>query len=119
MCFILQDIIGPRFRLSVPEIKEPLPPPKTCPIQFSDTDKTTVPCILFTGVLSVVIHALIWLKRYKENKEDVYFLFRCPSYPMIRSDFYNEVNTLIPDITQLPVKVLVNEVMNSFDYFSQ
>lgn len=38
---------------------------------------------------------------------------------MIRSDFYNEVNTLIPDITQLPVKVLVNEVMNSFDYFSQ
>ena len=37
---------------------------------------------------------------------------------MIRSDFYNEVNTLIPNITQLPVKVLV-EVMNSFDYFSQ
>ena len=32
---------------------------------------------------------------------------------MIRSDFYNEVKTLIPDITQLPVKVLVNEMMNS------
>lgn len=55
----IKDIIGPRFRLSVPKIKEPLPPPKTCPVQFSDAEKTTVPCILFTGVLSVVIHALI------------------------------------------------------------
>ena len=36
---------------------------------------------------------------------------------MIRSDFYNEIKTLIQNITQLPVNVLINEMMNSSNYF--
>ena len=39
---------------------------------------------------------------------------------MIRNNFtkcYNKVKTLIPNITQLPVNVFTNELMNSSDYF--
>ena len=34
--------------------------------------------------------------------DEVHFLFRCPTYPIIRNNFYNKVKTLIPNITQLP-----------------
>ena len=36
---------------------------------------------------------------------------------MIRNNFYNKVKMLIPNITQLPVNVLINELMNSSNYF--
>ena len=36
---------------------------------------------------------------------------------LIRNSFYNKVKTLIPNITQLPVNVLTNELMNSSNYF--
>ena len=36
---------------------------------------------------------------------------------MIRNNFYNKVKTLIPNITQLPVNVLVNILMNSSNYY--
>ena len=49
------------------------------------------------------------------KEEDVYFLFRCITYPMIRNDFYNKIKTLIPNITQLTVNDLINELMNSYD----
>ena len=50
-------------------------------------------------------------------KDKVHFLFRCPTYSMIRNNFYNKVKTLIPNITLLPVNVLINELMNSSNYF--
>ena len=49
--------------------------------------------------------------------DEVHFLFRCPTYSMIRNNFYNKIKTLIPNITQLPVNVLINELMNSSNYF--
>ena len=36
VCLILQDILGPKFRVPIPKITKPLPPEKTCPIK-SDT----------------------------------------------------------------------------------
>ena len=71
--------------------------------------------------------------RYKQTKKDnrhcpfcgsypiedvVLFLFRCPIYSMIRNNFYNKIKTLITNTTQLPVNVLINELMNSSNYFS-
>ena len=49
--------------------------------------------------------------------DEVHFLFRCPTYSMITNSFYNKVKTLIPNITQLPENVLINEPMNSSNYF--
>ena len=34
-------------------------------------------------------------------------------YCMIRNMFYYKVKTLIPDITELPINGLINELMNS------
>ena len=48
-------------------------------------------------------------------EDDVHFLFQCPTYSMIRNKF--KVKTLIPDITQLPINGLINELMNSSYYF--
>ena len=36
---------------------------------------------------------------------------------MIRNKFYSKVKTLIPNITQLPINILINELMNSSNYF--
>ena len=51
-------------------------------------------------------------------EDEVYFLFQCPTYSMIRNKFYYKVKTLIPNITQLPINVLINELMNISNYFS-
>ena len=32
-------------------------------------------------------------------EDEVQFLFRCPTYSMIRNNFYNKIKTLIPNIT--------------------
>ena len=50
-------------------------------------------------------------------EKDVHFLFRCSAYRMIRNNFYNKIKTLIPNITQLPVNNLINELMNFSHYF--
>ena len=50
-------------------------------------------------------------------EDEVHFLFQCPTYSMIRNIFYHKVKTLIPNITQLPIDGLINELMNSFNYF--
>ena len=47
-------------------------------------------------------------------EDEVHFLFQCPTYSMIRNEFYYKVKTLIPNITQLPINGLINELMNSF-----
>ena len=46
-------------------------------------------------------------------EDEVHFLFQCHTYSMIRNKFYNKVKTLIPNITQLPISGLINELMNS------
>ena len=35
---------------------------------------------------------------------------------MIRNKFYYKVKTLIPNITELPINGLINELMNSSNY---
>ena len=50
-------------------------------------------------------------------KHEVHFLFQCPTYSKIRNKFYYKVKTLIPNITQLPINGLINELMNSSNYF--
>ena len=51
------------------------------------------------------------------TEDEVHFLFRCPTYSMVRNNFYNKIKTLIPNITQLPVNVSINEPMDSSNYF--
>ena len=41
----------------------------------------------------------------------------CPTYSTIRNKLYYKVKTLIPNITQSPINVLINELMNSSNYF--
>ena len=36
---------------------------------------------------------------------------------MISNNFYSEVKILIPNITQLPVNVFINELMNTANYY--
>ena len=50
-------------------------------------------------------------------EDEAHFLFQYPTYSMIRNKFYYNVKTLIPNITQLPINVLINELMNSSNYF--
>ena len=50
-------------------------------------------------------------------EDEVHFLFQCPTYFMIRNIFYYKVKTLIPNIIQLPINGLINELMNSSNYF--
>ena len=50
-------------------------------------------------------------------EDEVHFPFQCPTYSMIRNEFYYKVKTLIPNITQLPFNGLINERMNSSNYF--
>ena len=51
------------------------------------------------------------------TEDEVHFLYQCPKYSMIRNKFYCKVKTLIPNITQLPINGLINELMNSSNYF--
>ena len=50
-------------------------------------------------------------------EDEVHFFFQCPTYSMTRNKFYYKVKTLIPNITQLPINGLINELMNSSNYF--
>ena len=50
-------------------------------------------------------------------EDEVDFLFQCPTYSMIRNKFYYKVKTPIPNFTKLPINGLINEVMNSSNYF--
>ena len=49
-------------------------------------------------------------------EDEVHFLFQCPTYSMIRNTFDYKVKTLIPNITELPINGLINELMNSSNY---
>ena len=42
------------------------------------------------------------------------FFFDCPKYSLIRNNLYNEVKTLILNITALPVNVLINELIHNY-----
>ena len=50
-------------------------------------------------------------------EDKVCFLFQCPTSSMIKNKSYYKVKTLIPNITQLPINILINELMNSSNYF--
>ena len=52
-------------------------------------------------------------------EDEVHFLFQCPTYSMIRNKFYCKVKTLIPNITELPINGLINELMNSSNYLAK
>ena len=54
---------------------------------------------------------------YNVMEDEVHFLFQCPTYSMITNTFYYKVKTLIPNITELPINGLINELMNSSNYF--
>ena len=49
-------------------------------------------------------------------EDEVHFLFHCPTYSMITNNFYNKVKTQIPNITQLPIHGLINDLMNFSNY---
>ena len=52
--------------------------------------------------------------RGSNQKDEIHFLFNCSKYSLIRNNFYNKVKTLIPNITQLPMNVLINKLMNTY-----
>ena len=52
-------------------------------------------------------------------EDEVHFLFQCPTYSMIRNKFYYKIKTLIPNITELPINGLINELMNSSNYLAK
>ena len=67
--FVSQVILkSPRFRIAIPKITEPLPPPETCPAQPVSEADMTASITVFIGLLSVVIQALIWSRRYIRQK---------------------------------------------------
>ena len=41
-------------------------------------------------------------------EDEIHFLFCCSTYSIIRNNFYSKVKTVIPNINQLPVNVLIN-----------
>ena len=50
-------------------------------------------------------------------EDEIHFLFHCSKYSIIRDNFYNKIQTLIPNIRQLPVNEQIIELMNSSNYF--
>ena len=50
-------------------------------------------------------------------EDEVHFLFHCSKYSIIRNNFYHKVQSLTPNITQLHVNDLSNELMNSSNYY--
>ena len=47
-----------------------------------------------------------------QTEDEIHFLFYCSKYSLIGNNFYNKVKILIPNIIQLPVNILINELMN-------
>ena len=50
---------------------------------------------------------VLWIQ---SNRRRSSLFFQCP---------YNKVNTLIPNITELPINSLINELMNSSNYLER
>ena len=50
-------------------------------------------------------------------EDEIHFLFHCSKYSIIRNIFYHKVKSLIPNIIQLHVIDLINELMNSSNYY--
>ena len=75
---------------------------------------------------------MIEISRYNQTRKDnrncpfggsnliedkVLFPFQCPTHSMVRNKFYYKVETLIPNITQLSINGLIDELMNPSNYF--
>ena len=54
---------------------------------------------------------------FNQIEDEIHFLFNCSKWSLIRNNFYNKVKILIPNIAQLPVNVLINELMNASNYY--
>ena len=50
-------------------------------------------------------------------EDEIHFPFHCSKYSIIRDNFYSKIQTLIPNIRQLPVNEQIIELMNSSNYF--
>ena len=48
-----------------------------------------------------------------QTEDDIHFLYNCSKYSLIGNNFYKKVKILFPNITQLPVNTLINEMMNT------
>ena len=51
-------------------------------------------------------------------EDEIHFLLYCSKQSIIRNNFYHKVKSLIPNITQLHVNDLINELMNSSNYYN-
>ena len=50
-------------------------------------------------------------------EDEIHFLFYCSKYSIMWDNFFNKIQTLIPNIRYLPVNDLIIELMNSSIYF--
>ena len=51
-------------------------------------------------------------------EEEVHFPFQSPTHSIVKNKFYYKVDTLIPNITQLPINGLIDDLMNPSNYLS-
>ena len=49
-------------------------------------------------------------------EDDVHFPFQWLTHSMVRNKFYYKVETLIPNITQLSINGLIDELMNPSNF---
>ena len=54
---------------------------------------------------------------WNQIEDEIHFLFYCSKYSIMRDNYFNKIQTLIPNIRHLPVNDLIIELMNSSIYF--
>ena len=50
-------------------------------------------------------------------EDEIHFLFNCPKYSSIRDDFFNKIESRIPDYKHIPISTLIIQLMHSTDYY--
>ena len=50
-------------------------------------------------------------------KDEIDFLFYCSKYSIMKDNFFNKIETLIPNTRHIPVNDLIIELINSSIYF--
>ena len=50
-------------------------------------------------------------------EDEIHLLFDCLKYSSIRDDFFNKIDTRIPNYKYVPIATLIIQLMNSTDYY--
>ena len=50
-------------------------------------------------------------------EDEIHFLFHCSIYSAIKDEFFNKINSRSTNYKQLPISILIMQLMNSSDYY--